>query len=138
MDDAMVVGRLYRLGDLTRNRQSLTQRHWATGDGVRQVFAFDELHHDGARRSRALDAVNMSDVRMIQRGESFGFPFETREPTGVGRDPGRQNLDGDVPIEFRITGAIDFAHAALSDEGLDVVRADACSRGKHLDASSIR
>src|SRR2546426_8442970 len=32
MDDAMVVGSLYRLGDLTRNRQSLTQRHWATGE----------------------------------------------------------------------------------------------------------
>ena len=100
---------------------------------MRQFFAFDELHHDGARRSGVLDPVNLSDVRMIQRGESLCFPFETREPLRVGCKSCRQNLDGDVPIEFRITGPIHLAHAALSNEGLDVVRAKACSWSEHLD-----
>jgi hypothetical protein len=65
MDDAMIVGGLHRLGNLARNRQSLRPRHWAAGDALRQVFAFDELHHDGARRSGVLGPVNLSDVRMI-------------------------------------------------------------------------
>ena len=69
---------------------------------------------------------------MIQRCERLGFAFETREPFRVGCKPRRQNLDGDVPIEFRITGAIHFAHTALSNEGLDLVWAEACSRNGHV------
>ena len=69
---------------------------------------------------------------LIQGRKSFGFPFETREPIKVCRKPSRQNLDGDVPIELCITGAIHLAHAALSNEGLDLVRADACSWSGHV------
>src|SRR5207245_738677 len=65
-----------------------------------------------------------------------GFPFETREPFGVGRKPDRQDLEGDVPIEFGITGAIHLAHAALSNEGLDLVDAET-STGREGQLPSI-
>jgi len=130
MDDAKVVCGLHRLGHLSRDRQGFGERQRAADHALRHVFAFDELHHDGARRSHVLDAVNLSDVGMIQGSKCPGFPLETREAIGIGRKPGRQDLDRDIPAEPCIDGAIHLAHAALSNEGLDLVRANTCPRGE--------
>ena len=36
---------------------------------------------------------------MIERGEDFGFPLESREPLRIGRDDGGQDLDRDLPLQ---------------------------------------
>ena len=45
MDDASLVRRLKRLGDLFRNRQCLVKRDRAALNSMREVLAVDELHH---------------------------------------------------------------------------------------------
>ena len=45
MDDALFVRGLERLGDLLRERQGLVERDRPARDALRQVLAFDQLHH---------------------------------------------------------------------------------------------
>ena len=54
---------------------------------ARQILALDQLHHErGDAAGCLLEAVDRGDVRMVQRGEHFGFALKAREPIGVGRD----------------------------------------------------
>jgi len=53
-----------------------------------------------------------------------------RKPLGVGGERRRERLDRDFPAETGIAGAIDLAHSASSDEGLDLVPAE---NGARLD-----
>src|SRR5262245_15103282 len=59
--------------------------------------------------------MNRRNVRMIERGEDTRFALEARQTIGMGRERGRQDLDGDVAPESRIARAVDLAHAAGAD-----------------------
>ena len=45
MDDALLVRRLERLGDLPRNWERIINREWPFRDAVGESLAFDQLHH---------------------------------------------------------------------------------------------
>ena len=49
MDDANLVRRLERLGNLARERQRLVDGNRAFRDALGEVFALDELHDNRAR-----------------------------------------------------------------------------------------
>ena len=65
-----------------------------------------------------------SDVRMIQRGEDFGFPLEAGQSVRVGCDRRWQDLDGDLALQLRVRRAVDLAHAAFADVGCDFIEAE--------------
>ena len=67
------------------------------------------------------------DVRMVQRGEHFGFALEARQPLGIGGDGRRQDLDGDVALQLGVAGAIDLAHAANAERRDDFVGTEAAA-----------
>ena len=46
MDDPLLVRRFERLGDLLRDRQRLIDRDRSARNALRQVVAFDQLHHE--------------------------------------------------------------------------------------------
>jgi hypothetical protein len=59
-------------------------------DPLREILAFDQFHHERAYVvsgfSRTfLQTVDRRDVRMIHRGEDFGFTLKTRQPVVVRR-----------------------------------------------------
>jgi hypothetical protein len=58
---------------------------------------------------------------MIQRRQHLCFALETGHARGVVREGRRQHLDRHVPVELRIGGAIDGAHAALAELGNDAI-----------------
>jgi hypothetical protein len=62
---------------------------------------------------------------VIQRGGGAGLLLESREAIDVGRKRGGQDLDRDVTPQPRITGAVDFAHAACTERGHDFVGPEA-------------
>ena len=47
MDDPLLVCRFEGLGDLLRDGKRVVDRDRATRDPLRQILAFDELHHEG-------------------------------------------------------------------------------------------
>ena len=80
-------------------------------DGTAQRLAVDVLQHEIAWP----DVVQLADVRMVQRRDRPRFVFESAQPIRVIGDWRRENLDGDVAIETRIAGAVDFAHPARTE-----------------------
>ena len=106
--DAAFVGGFEGVGDLVGDAQSGVERHGSFGR-----LAFDVFHHQviGA------DVVDLADVGMVERGDGFGFALEAFGELGGG------DFDGDVAVEAGVVGAVDFAHAAGADGGLDFVEA---------------
>ena len=86
MDDAGLVRRFERFGHLFRDRQRLVDGDGAARDALREILALDELHHEGADAGRFFDAVQLRDVRMIERGQRLRFAFEPHETIGVRRE----------------------------------------------------
>ena len=79
----------------------------------------------GRRGGRGvLEAVDVPDVRVIERREHLRFPPESREAIRIGRKRVRQDLQRDVAIELRVSRAIDLAHAARADQLDDRVRTE--------------
>ena len=69
MDDALLVRRLERLGDLLRDRQRVVERNRAARDPLRQIVTLDEFHDEGAHPAGFFEAVDVRDVRVIQGRE---------------------------------------------------------------------
>ena len=124
MDDALLVRRFERIGDLPRDRQRFVERDGAARDALRQILAFDELHHERARAARSFQPVNRGDVGMIERGEQFGFALEPGEAIGVRGHSGRQHLDGHRALQAGVGGLVDLAHASFADLSGDFVDAE--------------
>ena len=76
-----------------------------------------ELHHQRA----ILDAVDLRDVGVVQRGEHLGLAREAGEPVRVLRQGLRQHLDRDRALQRRVGGAIHFAHPAGAERRDDFV-----------------
>ena len=55
-------------------------------DAIGERRPFDELHDERRRAVTALETIYMSDVRVIERREHFGFALKAREPIGVARE----------------------------------------------------
>ena len=127
MDDALLVRRFERLGDLLRDRQRLVDRDRPARNALRQVLALDEFHHQRTDTVGFFETVDLRDVGMIQRCEGLRFAREPCEPVGVARERVRQDFDRDVAIQLRIAGAIDLAHTPGPKGGKDFVRAKACA-----------
>ena len=88
---------------------------------------FDELHHERASALIVFKAVDLRDVRMIERGDELRFPTEACEAFRLVGDRGGQYLDGDVAIEPAVAALVDLAHPAGADRLDDRVGADTCT-----------
>ena len=62
---------------------------------------------------------------MVEAGEDLGLPREPGEPVRIAGEGVRQDLQRDLAVELRVGGLPDLAHAALAEQGDDVVVAEA-------------
>ena len=75
---------------------------------------------------------------MVQAGEDLCFSLEPRKAIRISRKRLGQDLERDLPVQLRIGGLIDLAHAPLADEGGDVVMGDARSDfQRHSDSAGV-
>ena len=65
---------------------------------------------------------------MIQRGERTSLLLEAGESVGILREEVGQYLDRDRTLELRVVRAIDLAHSARAEPGLDPKRAQLAAR----------
>lgn len=121
VDDAALVGALERGGDLVGRAQHLLQRQRAFLQAVGKGGALDQLEDEHERAVRGLDAVDLADMGMVQRGEHLGFAAQPRDPVGIGGEAGGEHLQRDAALEARVDGAVDLAHAALAELPRDLV-----------------
>ena len=64
---------------------------------------------------------------MVQGGEEFRFAAETSQAIRVDGNSGRKNLERNFAAKFAIARAVNFAHAARSEQRSDFVRANSCT-----------
>jgi hypothetical protein len=108
------------MGDAER----LLQRNRPLLDAIRQRQPVNELHDQKARSfHRAAGVVKRADVRMVERRDRRGLPFEPLA------EPLRGNLDRNIPLQLRIPRTIHVAHPTRTDEGKYFVR---CKTGTGL------
>src|SRR5678816_2039880 len=100
---------------------SLVHGNGAVLDSRLQRFAFDQLHNDATLLTGLFKAVNVRDVRMIQRGEYLRLSPETCKPFDIGRECDRKKFDRDAAAPLRIDGLIHFTHSACSQMAGDFV-----------------
>ena len=124
MDDALFVRRFERVGDLLRDRHRLVEGDRAALDTLGEIFAFDQLHDQRAGRSRLFEAVDLCDVRVVERGERLGLALEPRDALGVGGKGVGEDLQGDVAIEPRVAREIHLTHTTFAQLREDAVRSN--------------
>ena len=88
MDDVLLMRGFERLRDLLRDRQRLVEWNRATRDALRQILAFDEFHHQRA----IFEAMDLRDVRVIERCEGLRFALEAHQPIGIAGEQLWQDL----------------------------------------------
>ena len=111
MNDATVLRRLQRFGNLPGDVQGLTDRDRPAFKPIGQRVAFDEFKHEGANAVDVLHAVNCANVWVIQRRQQPRFALEAGTPVGIGAETSRKNFDRDLTPELPVARPVHLAHA---------------------------
>jgi len=102
VDDPLLVRGFECFGNLSCDRESFINRYRPPSDSIRERFALNELENKRA----FFEAVDRSNVRVVQRGKQLRFAFESCKPIGIRRVRLRQDLDSNITLEARIAGAV--------------------------------
>jgi len=81
----------------------------------------NELHHESTNAAGFFNAVDMRDVRMIERRERLRFAREPHQPIRIVRKRVREDFERDLAIELGIARPIHLPHPAFADRGRDRV-----------------
>ena len=133
MDDAAIVRRLERLGDLASSRDDLVDRQRTGRQALRERRPLDQFEHERGDVAAFLDAVDRADVRVIQRGERSRLLLEPRAAVRVVRDRIGQHLDRDRTSQPGIVRAINLSHPAGAEQALDAERPQLAARRESSD-----
>ena len=91
-----------------------------------KILALDQFHHQGADAAGLFEAVNVRDVRMVERGEGLGFTCENGR---VGRGRSRTSPGGNFSATSRFSSLVSVArnlpHPAFADPRDDFIDAEA-------------
>jgi len=109
------------LGDLRGKGHRLPPRQRAVVEPLRQGAAVDLLEHQVVGAVELLEPVDGGDVGVAQGGQHPGFALEALQLGGIAVKCARQGLDGHLPIQDRIVGAIDLPHGARAEQAADLV-----------------
>ena len=136
MDDPLLVRRFECVGDLPRDGQGFVEWDWPARDALRQILALDQFHDERTDTARFFEAMDVRDVRVIQRRQRLRFARKPGQAIGIAGKGVRKDLQRDVAIQFRVARAIDFAHATRADRRGDFIDAETGAGGKcHVEVS---
>ena len=128
MDDALRVCRIERVGDFDAELDDPIELERVSLDEMFERPPFEQLHHEELLPLVLADVVDRADVRVIQRRRRARLALKALRGRRVARQLGRQELDGDLPAEANILGAVDDAHAAAAKLLEDPVMRDGLAK----------
>src|SRR4051812_45322898 len=67
------------------------------------------------------NAVDSPDIRMVERGSSFGLPRQAKFQVGVCMEIRREKFESNVAFEFLVNRLVDNAHTARAESLGDAV-----------------
>ena len=113
-----------RASAICRTIASASSTDWSARDPFVEALAVDEFEHEELHTVVFVEAVDRTDVRMIERSEDLRFALEAGKALWIVREGVRQNLQRHLATEFGVFRAIDLAHTAFADRRGDVVDAE--------------
>lgn len=117
MHDALLMRRVERGGNLSRDGQGVVERQRAARDQVLpQRDARNELEDEAGEVVSLFEAEERRDVGMVERGQDAGFPLRAPTAFRISCELGGQELDGHVATEPGVARPIDLTHAAFAEE----------------------
>ena len=124
MNHAPVVDRPEAGADLASGLDRLVGGQAAdASQEARQVLAVNELHGQEVHPVRLLDVVDAADVGVRDAACQPDLRQQSLESPGIATEWLRQELQSHRLPELEILGAVDLAHAALSDALDDAIPA---------------
>jgi hypothetical protein len=99
VDDAALVGHGEGVGNLLRDADRLVNLERPVLEFLLERLALDQLHHDAGRPVDLLEAVDLRDVRMVQRSEDLCFPLESGKAVGVSGELLGEQLQCDIALQ---------------------------------------
>jgi hypothetical protein len=128
MHDAAAVRGHERQRDLLGDVERGLHRQPAARQAVGQCRTLDQLEHERADALVFFELVDGGDVGVVHRREQPRFALEPSVPRRIGGEARRQDLERDVAAQAPIAGAIDLAHAAVTQHADHVVAAERLAR----------
>jgi hypothetical protein len=125
VDDRPPMRFLEGLGQLVRDLDRLADRQQALARAGLQRLALHVLHRDERPPVGLADLVHLANVRMVQGRSRSRFAAETLACVGVLLVGGVEHLNGHAPPQSGIVRHENLAHAARTEGGEDLVRAEA-------------
>ena len=124
MNDTGFMCGFQRFGNLLGYREGFIKRNGTLSNAVGERRPLHQLQHQRTRALRFLDAVDSCNAGMVEAGEDLRLALEPSQPTRISRKRLGQDLQRHLPVQLGISGLIDLAHAALANEGGDVIVAE--------------
>ena len=115
-----------------RNRvlERLAPRQGSPAQAIAQRLALEQFHHDERGAVVRAQVEHAADAGMVQGAGGLRLLLEAREPGGIVRQRGGNDLDGDLAAEPGVAGAIHLSHAALPKRSDDLVRTEPGAGGQ--------
>ena len=125
MDDALLMRRLQRVGDLRRVAHGIVDGQGTiTLQSVGQRFTLDMLHDEIADPILFANVEQRTDMRVVQARNRPAFVREPAFQLAVGGELIGKDLDGDRATETSVTGPKDDAHATGAELAGNLVWAE--------------
>ena len=119
VDDAPLVRRFERLGDLLRHAQCFRERQRPGPQPLFERLAADELHRNAGAALERRDLVDRADERVIQGGGRARLAEQLVEAVGLAARG--DELERHLSVQHHVVGEADLAHAAASDDFDDLI-----------------
>jgi hypothetical protein len=131
MDDALVVRRLEGEGDLVHDRERIVQRDGTVPDAIGERRTLDQFKDERVHGPAVLEAVDLSNVGMIERREHARLSLKPRQPVGIGGKRVREDLQRDIAAELGVASPVHLAHATGANDATHLIRTETCA-GRQL------
>ena len=106
-----LVGVFECIGKLLRQLQSFLNCNRGPHDPLGQSLPLNQFHDQREKTGGVLNAVNSSNVRVVQCREKLSLAFETPQALLIGQKEGGQHLERDMPTQFCVGRPLNLAHA---------------------------
>ena len=123
-----MCGVVHRLGRLGQQRRGGPRVVAVGGQAVGEVAAGDQLHGEVALAVVLAHLVDRHDAGVVEQRHRLGLVLEPPQLVVAGQDAGADHLEGDGAVEADLAGAVDDAHAAAAELGVDLVVAEVADR----------
>ena len=139
MRDALQVRRRHGIGERNGHLEEPSEGDAAPRHQIRQRLPLHQLHGDEVEPLSLFHRIHGDDVGMVQGGDGFRLSREPRSAIGVFGYFGRQDLEGDLPIELVVVCQVHLAHATGTKFRHDAVMADrlADPQGGHVSGPTL-